>query len=82
MLWGVRQPTDMSDCVKTSFGVSFRVSMGLRPTHRDETHPRCRPRESGDPRPVDSRSPAFAEDKFRGNDVTFEGANYGDPSLL
>jgi hypothetical protein len=40
--------------------------MGLRPTHRDESHKRCRPRVSGDPRPVDSR--------FRGNDVTFDGA--------
>jgi hypothetical protein len=39
--------------------VSFRVSMGLRSTHRDESHKRCRPRGSGDPRPVDSR--------FRGN---------------
>jgi hypothetical protein len=35
--------------------------MGLWPTHRDESHKRCRPRVSGDPRPVDSR--------FRGNDV-------------
>jgi hypothetical protein len=34
--------------------------MGLRFTHRDESHKRCRPRVSGDPRPVDSR--------FRGND--------------
>jgi hypothetical protein len=51
--------------------------MGLRPTHMDETHPRCRPRESGDPRPLDSRSPAFAEDKFRGNDVTFDGVIMG-----
>ena len=38
--------------------------MGLRSTHRDESHKRCRPRVSGDPRPVDSR--------FRGNDVTFD----------
>jgi hypothetical protein len=43
--------------------------MGPQPTHRYETHPCCRPRESGDPRPVDSR--------FRGNDVTFDGAQRG-----
>jgi hypothetical protein len=36
--------------------------MGLRSTHRDESHKRCRPRVSGDPRSADSR--------FRGNDVT------------
>jgi hypothetical protein len=40
--------------------------MGLGSTHRDESHKRCRPRASGDPRPVDSR--------FRGNDVAFDGA--------
>jgi hypothetical protein len=40
--------------------------MGLRPTHRDESHKPCRPHVSGDPRPVDFR--------FRGNDVTFDGA--------
>ena len=44
----------------------YRVAMGLRPTHRNESHKRRRPRASGDPRPVDSR--------FRGNDVTFERA--------
>jgi hypothetical protein len=43
--------------------------MGLRPTHRDESHKRCRPRVSGDPRPLDSC--------FRGNDVTFDGAPRG-----
>jgi hypothetical protein len=41
--------------------------MGLRPTHRDESHNRCRPRVSGDPCQVDSR--------FRGNDVTFDGVS-------
>jgi hypothetical protein len=43
--------------------------MGLRPTHGDESHKRCRPRVSGDPRPVVSR--------FRGNDVTFDGVSMG-----
>jgi hypothetical protein len=43
--------------------------MGLRSTHRDESHKRCRPRVSCDPRPVDSR--------FRGNDVTFDGVSIG-----
>jgi hypothetical protein len=50
--------------------------MGLRSTHRDESHKRCRPRVSGDPRPVDSR--------FRGNDVAgviFRRANRGSPCL-
>jgi len=44
--------------------------MGLLPTRENEN--RRRPRESGDPLGVggkmDSRSPAFAEDKLRGND--------------
>ena len=40
--------------------------MGLRSTHRDESHKRRRPREGGDPGQVDSR--------FRGNDVTFDRA--------
>jgi len=39
--------------------------MGQRPTHRNETHLRRHPRESGGP-PADSR--------LRGNDVTFERA--------
>jgi hypothetical protein len=43
--------------------------MGLRSTRRDERYKRCRPRVSGDPRPVDSR--------FRGNDVTFDGVKRG-----
>jgi hypothetical protein len=38
--------------------------MGLQPAHSLESFKRRRPRESGDPRPMDSR--------FRGNDVTFE----------
>jgi hypothetical protein len=45
--------------------------MGLRPTHRNETHLRRHPRESGGP-PVDSR--------LRGNDVIFERAPGVDPS--
>ena len=45
--------------------------MGLRPTHRNETHLRRHPRESGGP-PVDSR--------LRGNDVTLERAAGDDPS--
>jgi hypothetical protein len=49
--------------------VSFRVFMGLRPTHSLESFKRRRPRESGDPHPMDSR--------FRGNDVTFDGAERG-----
>ena len=55
--------------------------MRLRPTHRDENRRRRRPRESGDPYRVDSRSPAFAEDKFRGSDVTFDGAS-GLPGFI
>jgi hypothetical protein len=31
---------------------------------------------------VDSRSPAFAEDKLRGNDVTFDGATCGTARRL
>jgi hypothetical protein len=46
--------------------MSFRVVVGLGSAPRDESHKRCRPRVSGDPRPVDSR--------LRGNDVPFEGA--------
>jgi len=46
--------------------------MGLRPTHRNETHLRRHPRESGGP-PVDSR--------LRGNDVTFERAAGGQASI-
>ena len=49
--------------------MSFRVVMGLRPTHRDESQKRRRPRVSGDRHRVDSR--------FRGNDVTFERAQRG-----
>jgi hypothetical protein len=51
--------------VEATKTVSFRVFMGLWPTHSLESFKR-RPRESGDPLPVDSR--------FRGNDVTFDGA--------
>jgi len=55
--------------------MSFRVVMGLPPARGNE-NPR-RPREGGDPwsagTKMDSRSPAFAEDKLRGNDVTFVG---------
>ena len=49
--------------------LSLRVPMGLWPTQRNENHLRRRPRESGDPAPVDSR--------FRGNDVIFERATMG-----
>jgi len=44
----------------------FRVGMGLRSTHSDESHECRRPRESGDSGRLDSR--------FRGNDVTLDRA--------
>jgi hypothetical protein len=50
--------------------------MGLWLTCKDEKH-KGRPRESGDPRPLDFRSPVVAGDKFRGNDVIFERAKRG-----
>ena len=57
--------------------------MGLRPTRGNE-NPR-RPREKpalslqkgGVPRRADSRSPACAEDKLRGNDASFDGVIMG-----
>jgi hypothetical protein len=58
-------PTGLPRLLK-KLSLSFRVVMGRRPTHPLESFKRRRPRESGDPRPVDSR--------FRGNDVTFDGA--------
>jgi len=46
------------------------------PPKRNEDHMLRHPRQSGgplsDPNAMDSRSPAFAEDKFRGNDLNFE----------
>ena len=52
-----------------------RVHMGLRPTRRNEGH-RVTPAKAGVHvwEELDSRSPAFAEDKLRGNDVTLDGA--------
>jgi hypothetical protein len=42
--------------------------MGLRPTHRDENRTLRHPRASGGPRPDEPDS------RFRGKDVTFDGA--------
>jgi len=53
--------------------------MGLWPTRSAESYRRRRPRASGDPRPVDPRSPASGEDKLRGNDMTFCGATPRPP---
>ena len=51
-----------------------RVTMGLWPTHRDESRTFVTPAQAGvHPSKLDSRSPASAEDKLRGNDVTFDG---------
>ena len=59
--------------------------MGLRPTRTDENQ--RRPRASGDRsrvgRMMDSRSPAFAEDKLRGNDESgrdFQESRCGRPA--
>ena len=62
---------DATSVVPGRFLLSFRVVMGLRPTHRDESHRLRHPRASGGPRPdeLDSR--------FRGNDVTFQRAERG-----
>ena len=55
--------------------------MSLWPTRGNENQHR-HPRESGGPllvrNTMDSRSPAFAEDKFRGNDVFFRGNELND----
>jgi len=50
--------------------------MGLRPTLRNESQAFVTPAQAGPSHlnELDSRSPAFAEDKLRGNDVTFEVA--------
>jgi hypothetical protein len=57
--------------VEARLPVSFRVAVGLQPTHRNESHRVRHPRESGGPcrNKLDSR--------FRGNDVTFGGAQRG-----
>ena len=54
--------------------VSFRVVMGLRPTHENESHSRRHPRASGGPRQSASWIPAFAAMTGR---VTFDGAQRG-----
>ena len=52
--------------------------MMLRPTHRNESQTLVTPTQAGvHAGQLDSRSPAFAEDKLRGNDVTFDGAQRG-----
>jgi len=58
--------------------------MGLRPTRGIESQ--RRPRESGDPfwarTKMDSRSPAFAEDKLRGNDESGRDVQERHPPAL
>ena len=59
--------------------------MGQRPTRKNEsqhvTPAKLVPAKAGSGGPcrveLHSRFPAFAEDKLRGNDVTFAGANFG-----
>jgi hypothetical protein len=53
--------------------------MGLRPTRRNESH-HVTPAKAGVHvwEELGSRSPAFAEDKLRGNDVTFDGEPIAD----
>jgi hypothetical protein len=52
--------------------------MGRRPTHTNESQD-VTPAKAGVHvrEELDSRSPAFAEDKLRGNDVTFDGGRSG-----
>jgi hypothetical protein len=52
--------------------------MGQRPTQRNESQD-ATPAKAGVHvrEELDSRSPAFAEDKLRGNDVTFDAAQRG-----
>jgi hypothetical protein len=62
----------------TGSALSFRVVMGRRPTHRNESQ-EVTPAKAGVHfrEELDSRSPAFAVDKLRGNDVTFDGGERG-----
>jgi hypothetical protein len=56
----------------------YRVVMGQGPARKNEIQ-HVTPAKAGVHvrEELDSRSPAFAEDKLRGNDVTFDGANFG-----